>query len=123
MIALAAEKNKDEPGVRFVAADIMEFQPDTSFDRIICLNFFPHVADKPAFLAKMTGMLAAGGCLVIMHDISRDCVNGIHADAAAVKNDRLPRGERTAEMFAAAGMRVGDVIDSEELYFVQGFKS
>ncbi|MDR3560775.1 MAG: class I SAM-dependent methyltransferase [Negativicutes bacterium] len=123
MIALAAAKYKDEPGVRFLTADIMDFQPDTGFDAIICFNFFPHVADKPAFLARMRGMLAAGGGLVIMHDISRDSVNGVHAGADAVKDDRLPPGEGTAGMLAAAGFRVGEVVDNDELYFVKGCKS
>lgn len=122
MIALAGQKHKDGPGIRFIAADIMVFQPDDDFDKIICFNFFPHVEEKPAFLARMQELLAAGGCLVIMHDMSRDEVNAIHAGAVAVQNDRLPEGERVAQLLTAAGFRIVDVIDDSEMYFVRGFK-
>ena len=122
MIARAVAKFGNLAGVRFVAADIMDFASGDDFDLIVCLNFFPHMADKPAFLARMNNLLSDRGSLVVMHDIPRDMVNGIHQGAEVVTHDRLPAGEATAQMFADAGYEVTAVIDNEQMYFVKGAK-
>jgi demethylmenaquinone methyltransferase/2-methoxy-6-polyprenyl-1,4-benzoquinol methylase len=122
MIARAAQKHKDLAGVDFVAADIMDYQAESLFDKIICFNFFPHASDKPAFLLKMAGLLSTGGAFVIMHDLPRATVNSIHGGCDAVKDDRLPAGARTAELLTQAGLSVTDVIDNDELYFVKAVR-
>lgn len=122
MIAKAKEKHRGMKGVHFLAADIMDFHYDETFNKIICLNFFPHVRDKQAFLLKLRGMLAEDGCLVIMHDISRSAVNGIHEDCDVVKNDRLPPGEKTAELLGELSYLAIEVIDNDEMYFIRACK-
>lgn len=122
MIAKAKEKYKRTKGVLFLAGDIMDFHYDKPFDKIFCFNFFPHVSDKQAFLIKVRGMLVDEGSLVIMHDISRDIVNGIHAGSDAVKNDRLPPGEKVAELLENLSYLVMDVIDNDEMYFIRACK-
>lgn len=62
MIAKAKEKHRGMKGVNFLVTDIMDFHHDETFNKIICLNFFPHVSDKQAFLLKLRGMLAEDGC-------------------------------------------------------------
>ncbi len=119
MIAKAKEKHKHQKGVLFLAADIMDLHHDETFNKIVCFNFFPHVSDKQSFLIKLRGMLADAGSLVIMHDISRDTVNGIHEDSDVVKNDRLPQGEKTAEMLENLSYLVMDVVDNDEVYFIR----
>ena len=119
MIEQAVHKHKGITGIDFVACDIMDYMSESRFDKIICFNFFPHVADKQAFLKKMGDMLVAEGVLVIMHDISRDTVNGIHKGSDAVKNDRLPEGEKTAGILVSLGYKVEDIIDNDELYFIK----
>lgn len=119
MIALAAEKHKDLAGVSFVASDIMKFASEQPFDKIICFNFYPHISDKPQFLHNMRNMLTGDGCLVIMHDISRDKVNAVHGTSETVKNDRLPVAAETVAVLEEAGYRVTDIIDSDEMYFIR----
>ena len=97
----------------------MDLDTDDSFDKIICFNFFPHAADKPAFLVKMRNLLASNGVLVIMHDISRDTVNGIHKGCDVVKNDRLPEGKKTAKLLEDWGYMVTTIIDNDEMYFIK----
>lgn len=122
MIARAIEKYKDMPGIKFIVADIMEYEAEDNFDKIVCFNFFPHVHDKPVFLRKMAGMLTSGGALVIMHDMPRNAVNAIHGDCHAVQNDHLPKGEKTAMLLAEAGLRVATVIDNDRMYFVKAIR-
>ncbi len=122
MIARATEKHKDLAGVDFIATDIMDYRPESRFDKIICFNFFPHVSDKPEFLLKMAGMLSTGGTFVIMHDIPRAKVNSIHGGCDAVKHDRLPEGAKTATLLTEAGLYVTNVIDNDEIYFVKAVR-
>jgi ubiquinone/menaquinone biosynthesis C-methylase UbiE len=122
MIAKAKEKHKHMKGVLFLSADIMDFEHDETFNKIICLNFFPHVSDKRSFLIKMRNLLVTDGSFVIMHDISRNTVNGIHEGSDVVKNDRLQPGEQTAELLESLSYLVMDVIDNEEMYFVRACK-
>lgn len=119
MIARAAEKNKNLAGVCYIIGDITTFRPEVCFDKIICLNFFPHIADKPAFMRNMKTMLASGGSLIIMHDISRSAVNAVHGSSAAVKRDVLPTAGAVVAMLHEAGYSVGAVHDNDELYFVK----
>lgn len=122
MIARAADKYKDLTGINYQALDIMDFQSENGFDKIVCLNFFPHVGDKLVFLLHMKEILSAGGSLAVMHDISRDTVNGVHNDFPVVKNHLLPSGAETAELMLKAGYCVTDIIDNEDMYFVNARK-
>lgn len=119
MIARAAEKNKNLVGVCYIIGDITTFRPEVCFDKIICLNFFPHIADKTAFMQSMKTMLAAGGSLIIMHDISRSAVNAVHGSSAAVKRDVLPAADVVVDMLQEAGYSVATVHDNDEFYFVK----
>ena len=53
--------------------------PQDAYDAIVCLNFYPHIAQcKEAFIKKMTAALKQDGSLIIMHDIPRSRVNALH---------------------------------------------
>jgi 2-polyprenyl-3-methyl-5-hydroxy-6-metoxy-1,4-benzoquinol methylase len=54
------------PQAKFVAGDFMalDFGGET-FDVVTCLEVLPHVADQPAFMAKLAGLLKPGGCLML----------------------------------------------------------
>lgn len=123
MIARAQEKFGGYENVSLVTGDIRTFAPEACFDAVFCFNFFPHVADKPAFVAKVRGMLREGGALIIMHDMSRRAVNAIHKGNDVVHGDRLPAGEAVAAMQAVAGYEVRLVIDDEERYFIKAVKT
>ena len=120
MVAKAAEKYAHLSGVSYIAADIMRHQPHSRYNKVVCLNFFPHVKDKPSFLTRVQELLADDGSLVIMHDMSRHAVNSIHATSDIVKEDRLPPSSIVAEMLRAAGFVITTAFDNDELYFVSG---
>lgn len=120
MVARAAQKHAHLSGIRYVAADIMKFQSEQRYNKIICLNFFPHVKDKPAFLMRVQELLAAGGSLIIMHDLSRAAINAIHSTSEVVKEDRLPPSAVVGQMLTEAGFEDVAAMDNDELYFVKG---
>ena len=122
MVNRSKEKNRHLSGITYVVDDIMKFRSGILFDKVVCLNFFPHVKDKNAFILRIRELLIDGGTFVIMHDISRAEVNGIHQSSEHVKNDRLPEGTKVASMLAVAGYEVQIVLDNEELYFIKAVK-
>ena len=119
MITRAAAKHRHLSGITYVTGDILDYQPPQAFDKIICFNFFPHVKDKTAFLAKMKSMLKTGGILVIMHDLSRQAVNAIHAGNTTVQDDRLPPSDIVAQMLQQADFSVLAAVDNNDYYFIK----
>ncbi len=120
MVAKAAQKYTHLSGVDYIAADIMKYQPERCYSQVVCLNFFPHVKDKQSFLLRVQDLLVPNGSLVIMHDLSRQAVNSIHATSDVVKEDRLPPSSVVAEMLKQSGFSIEEAIDNEEIYFVKG---
>lgn len=120
MVAKAAQKYAHLSGISYMAADIMKYQTESRYSKVICLNFFPHMKDKQAFLLRVHELLVPQGSLVIMHDLSRQAVNSIHATSDIVREDRLPPSLAVADMLAQAGFAVEAAMDNEELYFVSG---
>ena len=122
MLALAREKMAGTPNITFLVSDVMELEIPKSTTLITCLNFYPHVTDKPAFLQKMFAALPAGGRLAIMHDISRAAVNAIHKDCEQVKEHLLLPAAAESKRLKAAGFKILAAEDTEEFYFLLGQK-
>ncbi|MGL5513169.1 MAG: class I SAM-dependent methyltransferase, partial [Sporomusa sp.] len=122
MIARAIDNNKHIADINYITGDINKFEAETPFDKIICLNFFPHISDKPAFAEKMKAILKPGGSLIIMHDISRKAVNSLHARSTAVKDDVLPDVNLVAAMLQSVGYSILNAMENDELYFVKAVK-
>lgn len=53
------------PEATFVAGDIMSVDVGGDFDVIVSLEVLSHVADQPAFLARLHSLLTVGGRLLI----------------------------------------------------------
>lgn len=119
MLKCSEQKFKNLPNISFKVMDIMAFQNDCFYDKVSCLNFFPHVQDKPTFLLKIQALLKPGGVLFIMHDISRATVNAIHGSSEKVKEDQLPEGSAVSEMLISANFRVETMIDNDQCYFIK----
>lgn len=122
MIARAIDNNKHIAGINYITGDINKFKVESPFDKIICLNFFPHISDKPTFAEKMKAILKPGGSLIIMHDISRGTVNSLHARSTAVKDDVLPDVNFVAKMLQSSGYSILNAMENDELYFVKAVK-
>ncbi len=118
MIRLAREKHKNHSNIRYVVSDILTFQPDKRFDKVICLNFYPHIKEKEAFLAQMCNLLKENGCLIIMHDISRQAVNAIHGESKTVAEDRLEPAAREAIRIAGRKFVIKKTVDDDSMYFI-----
>ncbi|HWR40445.1 MAG TPA: class I SAM-dependent methyltransferase [Patescibacteria group bacterium] len=119
MLERARAKYRHFGNISFCVGDIMEMPVAELYDKVVCLNFFPHMKDKPGFLVQMRRHLKADGVLVIMHDISRAQVNGIHGKYKEVAEDRLPPATIVAAWLRQSGYAVGEVIDRDDRYFIK----
>jgi ubiquinone/menaquinone biosynthesis C-methylase UbiE len=112
------------PDAALVQADVhrLPFGQRTGvFDLAVCHNSFPHFADIPSALRELKRVLAPGGWLLILHDLSRAEVNAIHSGAGgAIGNDLLPPGEETRRMLVRAGFVNVQGEDTDEHYLVTG---
>ena len=126
MLALAKAKFGDYAAIDFRCGDILQLEfPPASYDAVICLNFFPHLttlAQKQAYIARAYAALRPGGKILILHDISRDAVNGVHSQCEETLNDRLPSGIDVSALLRAAGFIDTVGLEDDELYFVRGIK-
>lgn len=124
MLAKAKKKYAKLGGITFTVADIMEYVPGNGgFDAILCFNFFPHIRDKQQFMTRMRNYLKEDGCLVIMHDMSRQQVNGIHQGSDIVKEDTLASGIEVREWLITAGYQVPQIVDTDDRYYIKAVKS
>jgi len=107
-----------------VQADVHQLpfnQRAGAFDVIVCHNSFPHFADKPFALHELARMLTPGGCLLILHDLSRTQVNAIHSGAGPpIQHDLLPPGDETRRMLLSAGFNDVWVEDTPAHYLASG---
>jgi demethylmenaquinone methyltransferase/2-methoxy-6-polyprenyl-1,4-benzoquinol methylase len=124
MLAKAQEKFAALGNIEFCVGDVLELElPASTYDAVICLNFFPHLhTRKEEFISKMQGSLKAGGCLIIMHDISRAKVNSIHRDSEVVTEHRLPEATVVGEMLNSCGYQNIHAYEDDTMYFVKGYK-
>lgn len=124
MLSQAKKKFGQSKAISFLLGNIMEIPlPVQTYDYIICLNFFPHLqGQKRAYLKKMYDALVPMGTLAVLHDISREHVNGVHAGCEAVREDRLPPAGTVAEWFQQAGYEQLWYIDDQEKYIVKGIR-
>jgi ubiquinone/menaquinone biosynthesis C-methylase UbiE len=115
------------PDAALVQADVHRppfTQRAGAFDVAVCHNSFPHFADMPSALRELRRVLAPGGCLLILHDLSRAEVNAIHSGAGApIQHDLLPPGEETRRMLVRAGFVDAQVEDTADHYVGIGHRA
>jgi SAM-dependent methyltransferase len=63
--AVLARAAQRVPQAKFIAGDFMALDLGSDYDVAISLEVLPHVADQPAFLAKIAGLLKPGGYLML----------------------------------------------------------
>lgn len=65
-VAAIEEARRKRPGINFVAGDFMALDfPREAYDVVVTLEVLSHVADQPAFVAKLASLLKPGGLLIV----------------------------------------------------------
>lgn len=124
MLAQAQQKFANIPGVTYTEKDILKYKlPEKTYDAVVCLNFYPHIAQsKEVFIKKMTAALKQGGSLIIMHDMPRSRVNALHGQSEDSPTGVLPPVDIMTTMLITAGLTVTIAMDTDSLYFIRAEK-
>jgi ubiquinone/menaquinone biosynthesis C-methylase UbiE len=93
---------------------------DGQMDLITCHDSFAHFEDHPATLREFRRVLAPGGRLLILHDISREQVNTIHgrADHPRVQTHQLPPITDLIPVVEAADFTILAAEDTPDHYLI-----
>lgn len=92
-----------------------------AWDVVIGMGLYPHLADRPASLAEIRGLLVPSGQVAFLHLIGRDRLNDLHRGiGGVVATHLLPPAEEVAQVLANAGFTVEREIDGEDRFLVAG---
>ena len=80
---------------------------DGSFDKVFCLNVFPHFSDRGAVLREIARVVRSGGDLWISHFASRAAINEFHHGCdPSVRDHLIPPDEEVRALVEQAGFDV-----------------
>ncbi len=98
--------------------------PENEFSAVVCHNSFPHFDEKIKALDEIRRVLALGGQVLILHELSREKVNDIHqaAQSVAIHRDLLPSGNELNIQFLASGFHPLSIEDSADHYTACAYK-
>lgn len=109
------------PGVHFALESALAIQrPAAWFDRVICMNVFPHFSEPEKALREFARLLKPGGALWINHFEGRDSLNRFHHEAAPEVSDHvLPCPYTMRRLMDAAGLQIETLEDRPEGYWLK----
>ncbi len=122
MLSKAKEKGV-EGNIDYLCADVGLIPLHDDFcDAVVCYSSLPHFPGKPKAMTEIKRVLKKGGCLYVCHTSSREHINRIHQNIAAVQNHLLPDAIEMMRLFSDAGFTKIQVEDKADSYFARGCK-
>ena len=86
---------------------------------VLCFHSFPHFRDQALALRHFARALRPGGRLIVMHLVGSEPLNRFHAGLEGPVNvDALPVGEQWDPLLSQAGLQSTQLIDREDLFFL-----
>jgi ubiquinone/menaquinone biosynthesis C-methylase UbiE len=96
----------------------LPFYPE-SFDFVVCFAVLPHLAEREKAIREWYRVLSPGGKLLILHLMSSDRINQMHAETdPAVQNDYLPPVDEIASTLLSMGFSVRFAQEEDDLYLL-----
>ena len=95
-----------------------------SFDWVLCNSVFPHFHDQAACLRHLATLLRVGGGFVVCHSQSREAINELHrSKGGLIGGHELPEEAEMRAIFSGAGLRIEQLEDAPEHYFLAARKA
>jgi demethylmenaquinone methyltransferase/2-methoxy-6-polyprenyl-1,4-benzoquinol methylase len=94
------------------------------FDKVLCLNVFPHFVDRAGALAEFVRVLRDGGELWINHFANREAINEFHAGLdPAVRDHLIPPDDQVYRLLESAGFEIVSHEDDDPGYRLHAVKT
>ncbi len=117
MVARAVARDLPEHVEVLLGSVLSAPAEDGSFDKVICLNVFPHFSDRAAALVEFARLLRAGGDLWINHFANREAINEFHHGCdPAVRDHLIPPDAEVHRLLEEAGFEVMSHYDDDPGY-------
>lgn len=119
-----AQQKLNDPRVTWLQATAGQLPlADAAVDRIICFSAWPHFEDQSSVVREFRRVLRPGGCVHILHLISREEVNRIHEQAhPSVRADVLARAKEVAFLFEDDDFTILTAVDEADRYLLTARK-
>ncbi len=115
MLHLAAQRRLPPQGGMYYCSALSLPFPEYCFDRIICLNAFPHFVPLTQTLREFVRVLRPAGRIHVAHFQCAARINEIHTSGApAIRDHLVPSIEALRELFKTVGVALVHGHDSEE---------
>lgn len=104
----------------FVVADIENLPfKNSSFDKVICHNSFPHIRNKQKAFNECCRVLKHGGIFAITHSGSKKEIDAHHKNChKVVCNDLMPSNDDFIKFAAASGFESVEIFDEDKFFAV-----
>jgi len=119
MLERARQKIAD-PRVAWIRAPANRIPvAEAACDRVLCFSAWPHFEQREKVVSEFFRVLRPGGCVHILHLISRDEVNRVHGQAhPSVRADLLAPVREVATLFEQGGFVVRSTTDNACRYLL-----
>jgi SAM-dependent methyltransferase len=117
MMARACAKH-DDRRIEWLCRDVRDAGIDTaSVDVVLCYNTWPHFDDPAGVARELARWLRPGGPCLVWHDIGRDRLAALHAEAGGpIAGDQLPPIRDLAAIFRTSGFVVASAEEDANSY-------
>lgn len=117
-----AQGRLEDPRVRWLVADAVSLPlPDSSVDRVICFNAWPHFPEPRRVARELGRVLRTGGHLHVLHIDGKEKINAVHTGVGGpIGHDLLPPAADLEILLRQAGYEVFEKHDAPDAYRVSG---
>lgn len=99
MIECAKDKFKGVDWASFIHQDLLMWDTDEKFDKVVIYNAYPHFLDPKSLSKKLASILKPNGKVAILHSLSREQLTAHHSGRAEAVSRVLLEPSRETEFF------------------------
>jgi demethylmenaquinone methyltransferase/2-methoxy-6-polyprenyl-1,4-benzoquinol methylase len=112
------------PDTNFIVTDVVSLPfGNNAFDKVMCLNAFPHFEDKFQAIKEIARVLKKDGLLLLAHTNSKSNTDNHHKNVGGlIAEDLLPCNETISLILSDNGFKNIKFIDNDNVFIISASK-
>jgi len=112
------------PDTNFIVTDVISLPfENNAFNKVMCLNAFPHFEDKNKAVKEIYRVLKKDGLFILAHTNSKLNTDTHHRNVGGlIAEDMLPCNEIINQMFIDNGFKNIEFTDNDEVFIIGASK-